>query len=86
MDGMMYYVSLAVVLVIAMQFFRGGHILLSFTTLAVGAWLVYSHEEGVNISDVKENIYHKIDEGAKSEYKKKRIETRLYDYNTSNVK
>ena len=69
MDGMTYYASLAVVVLIAIYFFLGGHILLSFLTLGVGAWLVYSHEEGVKLKDVREGIVKKIDEGTKSEYK-----------------
>ena len=85
MDGNMYYLSLAVVLLIAGYFFRGGHILLAFTTLAVGGWLVYSHEENVDFSDVKQNIYQGIDERAKSNYEKK-YKTEVYDYNKSIVK
>ena len=69
MDGMMYYGALAIVVLIAIYFFRGGHILLSFLTLGVGAWLVYSHEEGVKLVDVREDIVKKIDESTKSEYK-----------------
>lgn len=86
MEDWTYYGSLLVVLIIAVQFFRGGHIMLSFATLAVGAWLVYSHEEQITYEDVKRDIYKTIDEGAKSEYNKKGIETSVYDYNLSKVK
>ena len=86
MADWMYYGSLLVVLFIAIHFFRGGHILLSFVTLLVGAWIVYSEEENVTYYDVKENIYQSIDEAAKSEYNKKGIESSVYDYNKSAVK
>lgn len=85
MEGWMYYGALLVVLVIAVHFFRGGHIMLSLATLAVGAWIVYSEEENITYHDVKKDIYKTIDEGAKSEYNKKGIETEVYDYNLSKV-
>ena len=85
MEGWMYYGSLLVVLIIAIQFFRGGHIVLSFATLAVGAWIIYSEEENITYQDVKQDIYKTIDEGAKSEYNKKAIGTSIYDYNKSVV-
>ena len=81
----MYYGSLLVVLVIAIQFFRGGHIMLSLATLAVGAWIVYSEEENITYQDVKQDIFQTIDEGAKSEYNKKGLETSAFDYNKSNM-
>ena len=86
MEDWMYYGSLLVVLIIAVQFFRGGHIMLSLATLAVGAWLVYSHEEQITYNDVKQDIFTTINENAKSEYEKKGIGTDVYDYNTSKVK
>lgn len=85
MDGNMYYLSLGVVLLIAGYFFRGGHIMLAFTTLLVGAWLVYSHEENIDLVDVKENLYKSIDEKAKSNYERK-YKTERYEYNVSKVK
>ena len=86
MEDWMYYGSLLVVLIIAVQFFRGGHFVLSLATLAVGAWLIYSHEEKITYQDVKQDIFKTIDESAKSEYNKKGIGTDLYDYNMSKVK
>jgi len=82
----MYYGSLLIVLIIAVNFFRGGHIVLSLATIGVGAWLVYSHEENVTYSDVKKDIFKTIDEGARSEYDKKGIGTEAYDYNLSRAK
>jgi hypothetical protein len=86
MEDWMYYGSLLVVLVIAVNFFRGGHLMLTAATLAVGAWIIYSHEENVTYSDIKHDIYKTIDENAKSEYNKKGIGTEAYDYNLSKAK
>lgn len=86
MEDWMYYGSLLVVLIIAVNFFRGGHIMLALATIGVGAWIVYSHEENVTYEDIKHDIVKSIDEGAKSEYKKKNLGTDVYDYNTSKVK
>ena len=84
MEGPFYYVALAVVLFIAVHFFRRGHFALSFAVLAVGAWLVYSHEENITYTDIKQNIYTTIDDAAKSEYDTK-MKSELYDYDKNKV-
>lgn len=86
MEDWMYYGSLLVVLIIAVNFFRGGHFFLALVTLGVGAWIMYSHEEHITYDDVKQDIFKTIDEGAKSEYKKKSIATDAFDYNLSKTK
>jgi hypothetical protein len=82
-EGYGFYITMIVIVIIAIQFFRGGHIMLSFATLAVGAWLAYTKDNPVDIS---ETIYESIDEGAKSEYNKKGMGTSVYDGNLSRVK
>lgn len=86
MEDWMYYGSLLVVLIISVNFFRGGHLMLTAATLAVGAWIIYSHEENVTYQDVKSNIVKSIDETAKSEYNERRLDTDVYDYNLSKAK
>ncbi len=86
MEDWMYYGSLLVVLIIAVNFFRGGHIMLALATIGVGAWIVYSNEEQVSYSDIKRDIVKSIDEGAKSEYDKKKLGTKAFDYNATKAK
>ena len=64
-EGYLFYITLGVIAIIAIQFFRGGHIMLALATLAVGGWIYYNHDKNIDIS---EEIYQSIDEGAKSEY------------------
>ncbi len=60
MDDNMLYLSLGVVVVIAIVFFRGGQLLLSLVTLIVGGWLYYNHDKDIDIS---ETLYEKMEEG-----------------------
>ncbi len=62
MDENMLYLSLAVVVIIAVVFFRGGHLLLSLVTLIVGGWLYYNHDKDIDISDT---IYEKVDDSVR---------------------
>jgi hypothetical protein len=85
MSGSMYYISLVAVAIIAIHFFRRGHFVMSLAALAVGAWVVYSHEEQITYDSIKHDVYTTIDDAAKSEYDKKGIETEIYEYNKSKV-
>jgi hypothetical protein len=85
MDNWLYYGSLIVVLIIAVQFFRGGHFVVAGVVLAIGGWIIYSHENNITMGDLRHDMVESIDEAAKSEYKNKKIETSIYDYNTSKV-
>jgi lipopolysaccharide export system protein LptC len=80
MDGTLYYIMLAAIAIIAIQFFRSGHILLAVATLAVGWWVWYSHEENITFKDVQNKAAQSIDEAAKSEYDRKGMKTDAYDY------
>ncbi len=80
MDGAVYYIMLGAVAIIAIQFFRGGHIMLALATLAVGWWIWYSHEENITFKDVQNKAAKSIDEAAKSEYDRKGLKTDAFDY------
>lgn len=62
MDENMLYLSLVVIVVIAIVFFRGGHLLLSLVTLIVGGWLYYNHDKDIDISDT---IYERVDDSVR---------------------
>jgi len=81
MEGNMYYIVMAVIAIIAVVFFRGGHLLLSLLTVILGGWIYYNHDKNIDISDT---LYKTIDKSAKSNYEKK-YKTEAYDYNTSKV-
>ena len=80
MNEYIYYIALGVIAIIAIQSFRGGHVMVAVAVLALGAWVIYNHDKQIDISDT---IYQTIDEGAKSEYERKGIDTEAYDYDLS---
>ena len=65
MDGNIYYLSLGVIVMIAIYFFYRGHIFVSILSLALGAWIIYTHDEPI---DITETIYKTIDDSAKTNY------------------
>ncbi len=83
MDGYIYYISLGVIAIIAIQFFRGGHLMMAVAVLALGAWIVYNHDKNIDISDT---IYQTIDEGAKSEYQNRNFDNKNFNSTAEDVK
>jgi hypothetical protein len=62
MDGMMYPISLVIVAVLAFTFNRNNNSFLMMVTLAVGAYIIFSHETGHTATELKNDVIKTIDE------------------------
>lgn len=63
MDGNLLYVgSLVLVAVLAFISFQNNRILTMLVLLAVGAYIIYSHESGVTLSKLKEDAVKSVDD------------------------
>ena len=71
MDGMFYYLSLAVLAVLAYTFFQNHSEKLALLMLLIGAYVVYSHETGFTATEFKDETVKSLDESA-SEWAKDR--------------
>lgn len=65
MDGMIYPASLVVIAALAFIFYRNKSPMLMLIVLAVGAYIVFSHETGYTSKDFKSQIAESIDESVK---------------------
>jgi len=64
MDGWLYPVSLVVVAVMAFMFFQNHNSKLALLMLALGIYIVYSHETGYTATDFKNETVKSLDESA----------------------
>ena len=64
MDGMFYYFTLAVLVVLAYILFQNHNEKLALLMLGIGIYLVYSHETGYTATDFKNETVKSIDESA----------------------
>ena len=64
MDGMFYYLTLAVLAVLAYTFFQNHNEKLALLMLGLGIYIVYSHETGYTATDFKNETVKSIDESA----------------------
>jgi len=71
MDGMFYYLTLAVLGVLAYTFFQNHNEKLALLMLGIGIYIVYSHETGYTATDFRNETIKSIDESA-SEWAKER--------------
>ncbi len=74
MDGLLYPISLLVVALMAVAFYRGNSIKLMLFALAVGAYIIYSHETGHTATDYKNEMVDSISESATEFAKERSIE------------
>jgi hypothetical protein len=65
MDDMIYPASLVVVAALAFMFYRNKSTILMVLVLAVGAYIIFSHETGYSSSTLKSQIAESIDESVK---------------------
>ncbi|MDD5400514.1 MAG: hypothetical protein PHQ93_04930 [Sulfurimonas sp.] len=66
MDGLLYPISLLVVVLIAFFFYRNNSFKLLLLTLAVGVYIIYSHETGNTVTNLKNEAVQSIDKSAGS--------------------
>jgi hypothetical protein len=78
MDDLSYYGSLLLVIALAYMFFQHNNSLLLLITLAVGVYIIYSHETGHTATEFKNEIVQSIDEEAGNFREKKGIEQEHY--------
>ncbi len=71
MDGMFYYLILAVLGILAYTFFQNHNEKLALLMLGIGIYIVYSHETGFTATEFKNETVKSIDESA-SEWAKDR--------------
>ncbi|MDD5373504.1 MAG: hypothetical protein PHO62_08770 [Sulfurimonas sp.] len=74
MDGLLYPISLLVVVLIAFFFYRNNSFKLMLLTLAVGVYIIYSQETGNTVTNLKNEAVQSIDKSAESFSKSRGIE------------
>lgn len=74
MDGLLYPISLLVVALMAVAFYRGNSVKLMLFALAVGAYIIYSHETGYTATDYKNEVVDSINKSATDFTKDRGIE------------
>lgn len=65
MDGLMYPLSLVVVALMAFTFYRNNSMKMVLLSLAIGVYIIYSHETGYTATDYKNEVIDSIDKSAK---------------------
>lgn len=71
MDGMFFYLTLAVLAILAYTFFQNHNEKLALVMIALGIYIVYSHVTGNSVTDFKDEAVKSLDESA-SEWAKDR--------------
>lgn len=61
----MYIVSLIVVALLAVTLYRGNSFKLMFLVLAVGVYIIYSHEGGNAVSSFKDGVVESVDKSTR---------------------
>ncbi|MEN8302476.1 MAG: hypothetical protein ABFQ64_00225 [Campylobacterota bacterium] len=64
MDGMFYYLTLAVLGILAYTFFQNHNEKLALLMLLIGIYIVYSHETGNTVTEFKNEAVESLDESA----------------------
>ncbi len=65
MDGLMYPLSLLIVVLMAFTFYRNNSMKMVLLSLAIGVYIIYSHETGYTATDYKNEVIDSIDKSAK---------------------
>lgn len=74
MDGSLYPFSLLVVAIMAFYFYRTNSIRLTVFALAVGVYIIYSHNTGHTVTEYKNEVVDSIAESATEFAKERNIE------------
>jgi len=64
MDDLSYYGSLVLIVALAYMFFRNNSSMLLLIVLAIGAYIIYSHETGYTATEFKNELVNSINEEA----------------------
>jgi hypothetical protein len=65
MDNLTYMGLLVLVVALAFTFYRNNNVKLMLLVLAIGAYIIYSHETGHTATEYKDSLINKIDTSAK---------------------
>lgn len=65
MDGWMYPLSLLIVALMAFTFYQNNSVRMMLLMLAIGVYIIYSHETGYTATDYKNEVIDSIDKSAK---------------------
>ncbi|TKI70868.1 hypothetical protein FCU45_00305 [Sulfurimonas crateris] len=65
MEGTLYLVSLIVVAIMAFALYRGNSFKLMLLVLAVGVYIIYSHETGNSATKYKDEVLESLDKSAR---------------------
>ena len=65
MDGWMYPLSLLIVALMAFTFYQNNSMKMMLLMLAIGVYIIYSHETGYTATDYKNEVIDSIDKSAK---------------------
>lgn len=65
MDGWMYPLSLLIVALMAFTFYQNNSMRMMLLMLAIGVYIIYSHETGYTATDYKNEVIDSIDKSAK---------------------
>lgn len=61
----MYPLSLLIVVLMAFTFYRNNSMKMVLLSLAIGVYIIYSHETGYTATDYKNEVIDSIDKSAK---------------------
>ncbi len=73
MEGLMFPATLLFIGAVALMFYKSNSMLLMGITLAIGVYVIYSHNTGVTLTDYKNEALEAIDEEAGYTKEKKGI-------------
>ncbi|HUH42945.1 MAG: hypothetical protein PHI38_05745 [Sulfurimonas sp.] len=65
MDGIMYPVSLLAIALMAFTFYQNNSIKLMVIVLAIGGYIIYSHETGYSATEFKNEMIDSLDKSAR---------------------
>ena len=65
MDGMMYPISLLAIALMAFTFYQNNSIKMMVLILAIGGYIIYSHETGYNATEFKNEMIDSLDKSAR---------------------
>jgi len=75
MDGLTYYGALLLLLALSYMFFQNNNSLLMMISIAIGIYIVYSHETGYTATAFKDEIVNSINDEAEGFNERKGIKS-----------
>lgn len=65
MDGFLYPASIILIVLLAFTFYRNNNTILMFLVLAIGVYIIFSHETGHTATELRNEVIDSLDESAK---------------------